>query len=74
MLMFGGNQPNIVKQLSFNLKIKKKKKKTRNDHTKTEMPPMAFKISGGTKKKDTDNFINLNFKSSTKEIKKIKRK
>ena len=25
-------------------------------------------------KKDTDNFISLNFKSSTKEIKKIKRK
>ena len=38
------------------------------------MPPMAFKISGGTKNRDTDNFINLNFKSSTKEIKKIKRK
>ena len=72
MLMFGRNQPNIVKQLSFNLK--NLKKKNRNDHTKTEMPPMAFKISGGTKNRDTDNFINLNFKSSTKEIKKIKRK
>ena len=48
--MFGRNQPNIVKQLSFNLKIKKKKQ-LRNDHTKTEIPPTASKISGGTKKK-----------------------
>ena len=34
-----------------------------------EMPSMASKISGGTKKNDTDNFINLNYKSNIKENK-----